>query len=581
MPQTSRLTQTAALPFALLLAVGLTACSNSDGSSTPLTVVAEVEPNDDATMAGSITFARPVAGDASTAGDEDWWSVSLSAGDIIQVELFGARLDHASWDGAANTPQLKIFDTDGTTELLGHYPAGAPAPLPTEGNNWEWGWGDQDLDIPMFRAPASGTYYIRVSGADPLENGGEYALVVKRNNISGLQYEDETIAAPGSNDTFGTAEPITPGVLYGFHVDEEYDYFSFTIAEPTFVNFELVAHRNGIAASDSEYYDPELELYDTDGTSVLVSNDDTYFYDSSIQYWISTPGTYFVNVTECCGAGDAPYFLRYTRTLRGSATPEAEGNNATGSAQPFAAGDLIDADTITGDDDYYAIDALAGDVLFVRLFDSESRQDSAEDVALNILAPDGLTTAEYSISDKQVATFLVPADGTYYVYCSTGAATNADYAVEASLYRSNSFEAEPNGADVGANTFNNSGYAAGVIATNGDEDWFSFSAGANRLVTISAVGDSADYGYSNGFWNFASWGSQLAPKLEIVDTDGITVLATSFSDSQSHLSTESVIDAIPLVSVSFVAPAEGTYFVRVTSDDSTFGDDMFYALRKR
>lgn len=314
---------------------------------------------------------------------------------------------------------------------------------------------------------------------------------------------------------------------------------------------------------------------------MLQINDDTYFYDSSIQYWLNTPGTYFIRVTECCGAGDAPYFLRYTRTLRGSVTPEAEGNNASGSAQPFAAGELIDADTITGDDDYYAIDALAGDVLFVRLFDSANRQESAEDVALNILGPDGVTTAQFSMDDSQVATFLVTVDGTYYVYCSTGAAANADYAVEASLYRSHSIEAEPNDDSAGAGTFNNSGYAAGVIATNGDEDWFSFSAGANRLVTISSVGDSDQYASANGFWNFATWGSRLAPKLEIYDTDGVTVLATSFSESQVHLTTESVIDAIPLVGVSFVAPAEGTYFVRVTSDDSTFGDDMYYALRKR
>ncbi len=560
------------------------ACSGSSGGgddATPLTVVAEAEPNNDAANAGAIALTRPVAGELSTVGDEDWWSVELAAGDIIQVECFAARLDHASWDAAANAPQLKLFDTDGATELLGHYPVGATPPLPTEGASSLWSWGVHDLDIAMFRAPASGTYYLRVNGADPLAGGGEYALVVTRNNIPALQLEDESAVAPGSNDSFATAEALATGVLYGFHVDDESDYYSFTIAEPSFVNFELVAHRNGIADADGEYYDSELELYDTDGTSVLHSNDDTYFYDSSIQYWIATPGTYYLNVTECCGEGDAPYFLRYTRSSRSSVTPEAEGNNAVGSAQPFTAGELIDADTITGDDDYYAIDALAGDVIFVRLFDAQSRQDSAENVAISVLQPDGVTSAPINFADKQVATFLVTVDGLYYVYCSTGAAFNADYAIEATLYRSNSFEAEPNNDGGSAGAFNSSGYAAGVIATLNDEDWYSFSAGADRLVTISAVADSESFASSNGFWNFSSWGSQLAPKLEVFASDGTTLLASSVSAAPAFLTTESVVDGLPLMGVSFIAPAEGTYFVRVTSDDSTFGDDMFYALRKR
>ncbi len=572
MLRSPQLTRRLTILLATCAATVLSACSNSSsggGASTPLTVVLEAEPNDDSANAGSVTLSRPVAGELTAAGDEDWWSVALNAGDIIQVELFGARLDHAAWDAASNVPQIQIFDTDGSTELLGHDPMG------------DWSWGVHDLDIPMFRAPATGTYFVRVSGADALEVGGEYALIVTRNNISGLATETEPAQTSGDNDTFGDAQAITPGVLYGFHVDNESDYYSFTITEPSFVNFELVAYRNGVANADSDYYDPELELYDTDGTTLITSNDDTYFYDSSIQYWIATPGTYFINVTECCGSGDAPYFLRYTRAPRGSATPEAEGNNATGSAQPFAAGDLIDADTISGDDDYYAIEALAGDVLVVRLFDAQNRQDSPENITFDVLGPDGVTSIAYSIQDKQVATFLVTVDGTYYVYCSTNAVGAAPYAIEASLYRSNNFEAEPNDDSSGASTFNSSGYAAGVIGTNNDEDWFSFSAGANRLVTISAVGDSSSYATSNGLWNFSGWGSALPPKLEIFGSDGTTLLASSVSTTYTNLTTEAVVDGIALMGVSFIAPAAGTYFVRVTSDDGSFGDDKLYALRKR
>ena len=43
----------------------------------------------------------------------------------------------------------------------------------------------------------------------------------------------EPVMVSGSNDAFGSAEAITPGRIKGFHVDDEMDYYSFTIAEPT------------------------------------------------------------------------------------------------------------------------------------------------------------------------------------------------------------------------------------------------------------------------------------------------------------------------------------------------------------
>jgi len=573
--------------FALALPLALQSCSSGGGDDAPvLTVLAEAEPNDDATQSAAITLGRPAGGDVATPADQDWWSVALTAGEILQVEVFAARLDHASWDAASNAAQVKIFDTDGTTELLGHYPAGSVAELPGVGLGGpppaaEWFWGEQDFDIPMFRAPATGTYYIRVNGADATEDGGEYAIVARKITLPNMQIEDEPVGVSGDNDDETMAEPIAVGTMYGFHVDDEHDYYSFTITAPTFVNFELVAHRNGVWEADTTYYDPDMTLYDTDGVTQLASNDDTYFYDSSIQYWIATPGTYYVDVSECCDDGDAPYFLRYSKSAIGTTSPEAEANDDVMTAQAIDLGDIVDGDLISTDDDYYAFDALAGDTLFIQLFDSNNRSDSAAGVSIDLIKPDGMTSVSFAMDDKNIATTLITEDGTYYVYCSSASGTSFDYSIQATLYRRSSFEAEPNDDSSGAGTFNANGYAAGLIETNGDEDWFSFTASADRLITISSTGDSDDYAYSDGFWNFSWWGSQLPPKLEIYDTDGTTVLATSYSSSNTYLSTEGIVDAIPLVAVSFIPSATGTYYVRVTSDNSTFGDDNFYALRKR
>ncbi len=564
--------------LALAAPLALTGCSSSDdepSSSAPLTFLAEIEPNDDATLARALSRNRPAGGDVALAGDQDWWSIQLAAGDIVQIEMFATRFDHATWDAAANTAQVKLFAADGVTELMGHYPSGA-AGGPT------WYWGQHDLDIPMFRAPTTGTYYLRASGADPLEVGGEYAIVVSDASIPGLQLETEAIGVSGVNDAHTDAEAIAPGTVYGFHVDDESDYYSFTVAEPTFVDLELVAFRNGVWQADDEYYDPSMRLFDTDGTTSLAQNDDTYFYDSGIEFWLATPGTYFVAIDECCGDGDAPYFLHLRTRAVGTPTPEAEGNNVWASAQPTEFGDLVDAQTIDGDDDFYSVDALAGDTLYVKLFDADNRSDALEQVDLELLGPDGTTPIDFHYaSGWRLASALIPADGTYHVLCSNAAVGATNYAVELRLHRRSAFEAEPNDEAGDASAFNLSNFAAGAIGASGDEDWYSFSAQANRLVTISCVADSNSNAASNGFWSFATWGSDLAPKLEIFDTDGVAVLATSVSISRTYASTESVVDAQPVMSVSFVAPAAGSYFVRVTSDDNTFGPEMLYSLRKR
>lgn len=569
----------------LLVSLLLGACSGGGGNSTPLTVLLEAEPNDAPAQARAMSLKRPASGEVSVIGDEDWWSIELSAGQVVQIEMFAARLDHASWDAASNAAQLKLFAPDGVTELLGHYPTGAPAPLQALSGPpavHAWNWGQHDLDIPLYRAQSSGAHYLRVSGGDPALAGGEYALVVTRVSLPGWQVELEPVGVSGVNDIAANAQPITAGTIYGFHVDDGSDFYSFTVSQPTYVDLELVTYRNGLYAGDDEYFDPEMFLYDTDGVSALNGDDDTYFYDSCIQHWIATPGTYFIEVTECCDAGDGAYFLRVRTSSVASPTAEVESNDTFATAQAVQSGQVIDAQISNADDDYYSIAALAGDTLYVKLFDEDNRQDADEDVIVVLLAPDGVTQADFlGGGGLEVARALLPADGTYFVRCTTSSPSTTPYGLQVRRVRRSGFETEPNDTALDAESFNSAGFAAGAIDTLGDADVFAFSASADRLVTISTIGDSDEYGESNGFFDLAGWGSQLGAKLEILATDGTTVLATSLSNSHAHLSTESVVDGLALQAVSFIAPADGTYFVRVTSDDGTFGADMLYALQKR
>ena len=84
---------------------------------------------------------------------------------------------------------------------------------------------------------------------------------------------------------------------------------------------------------------------------------------------------------------------------------------------------------------------------------------------------------------------------------------------------------------------------------------------------------------ANGFFEHSGWGSDLDPQLDIVDSVG-TTLATALCTAPS-ISTESCTDGLPTSAVTFRVPADGTYFVVVTSEGALFGASYYYALRMR
>src|SRR5262245_44332593 len=180
----------------------------------------ETEPNDDSASANAGTIGTAMTGDVITAGDVDFFKYDLTASQVISVELRAARLDQTAWDAAGNVPRLTIYDTDGTSKLLEHDYTG----------NFSdgWSWGQEDLDIPMFEAPAAGTYFIAVTQDDQALVGGKYALLVKTLTVTNLQEEAEPTGTDGVNDTPGTAQVITPGTIHGFHVADGDDYYQFT-----------------------------------------------------------------------------------------------------------------------------------------------------------------------------------------------------------------------------------------------------------------------------------------------------------------------------------------------------------------
>jgi hypothetical protein len=93
------------------------ACSGSGGGPSPIPIQ-EAEPNDSAATAGTMSLGGSARGALTALGDDDWWKLSLSAGDVISIEVLAQRLDQQGWAGNGNSMRLGLYAPDGTTRLL-------------------------------------------------------------------------------------------------------------------------------------------------------------------------------------------------------------------------------------------------------------------------------------------------------------------------------------------------------------------------------------------------------------------------------------------------------------------------------
>jgi hypothetical protein len=555
------------LSLSVLLSL-LAACGGSSGGAGPALAIDEDETvaNDTPATANALKLNQPIRGEVSVAGDVDCFSIALTAGKIVRIEVFGTRNDQDGWDTNQNIPRLTVLDTDANAnaKLLEHDYSG----------NFSDGWsqGFHDLDIPMFEVPATGTYFVAVTQDDQALGGGAYILRVSTVPAPGLQQETEAAGVSGDNDDSTTAEAIHPGVMHGFHVADELDYYKFTVGGPTVVRFEMNAYRNGVHNDSGLYYDTYVYLYDTDGATELTSNDDTYFYDSAIQYEIDTPGTYYFAVDQYASA-EGDYFLTYS-TSAASGTLESEPNDDAATADTIAYGQRRRGSLDVGESDVYSFPGKAGDMLRLQVFDSDNKQDALSVVSASLVGSDGLTDLSWGgDAGFQTLTTILQATGTYYVRVD-GAGALTDYAIALTRFESSDYETEPNDTDVDAGTLTTR--VSGVIDPGGDADMFSVSLKKDELVRFVCYASSVPTD-SDGCEEYSGHGSSLSPLIELLDDVG-TVVAASTSEPTNGSYTESVTQPLPTCGLVTTASVAGTYFVRITDAAALSGATYYYVL---
>jgi hypothetical protein len=567
------------LSLTLAAGIALASCGGGGGGgggSLNAVLKEKSTPNDSTAQAQPFGINRKCVGSLNVLGDVDYWSVQLTAGRIIAIELFGSRLDQPTWRANLTLPRLSLYAPDGLTRMLYHDYSGTVA------TNDPWGFGKHDLDVPAWRVPQTGRYFLRLESDDANVGGGAYAFRLVNFTPSGAQAEGEAQGATGGNDTPATAQAITPGSVSGWSVSGEVDYYSFTLTAPSIAHLDVTAYRNGAYRNDDSYLDSELELYAGDGTTLLNNNDDAFFGDPALNQ-ILPAGSYFVAVSNPSD-GDGDYLLGFSTTALGTPLAEVEPNETSATASAVGLSTLIQGTLASGaDQDFYSFTATAGDMIRVWAWDEDnsSLTTSTDDVTVDLIGVNGTTVLPVGgQGDFEVSTSTLLNSGTFYVRVTSDATPSVtDYHLRIERFTSSLFEAEPNNTISVANKLGSNGRASGIIGTGTDFDLFEFSVKKNRLATLSLYVGTVG-AFSDGFKEFSGHGSDLRPFIVVKDSTN-TAIASSSTGTIVTVGTEGVAAGLPVCTVSFVAPANGKYYAEITTSDTFSGATYSYVLELR
>lgn len=254
----------------------------SDPGDDPV-VGAESEPNDSADAANAVAGTPASLTAALTAGDKDYYSVALEAGDAIEVETVVA----AAPEGGTSV--------DTVVEV---YAPGAAEALVTNDDG-----GENRGSLARFSASAAGQWVILVRGFNDT-TAGDYTLEIR----AGIPEVQPGGAESEPNDSSGqaTAMPALPGALTATLEADGHDWFSFQAAGAGTYVLETGA-AGGAAGTDTV-----IEAFGTDGTTSLGSDDDgaeaPLFSRLSLE--VPAAGRYYVQVRGYRAETTGEYVIR-------------------------------------------------------------------------------------------------------------------------------------------------------------------------------------------------------------------------------------------------------------------------------
>jgi hypothetical protein len=454
-----------------------------------LSVSDELPPDDHGNHGGaatSLSINAPTAGDLGFPGDVDWFSFTAAAGTQYTLRTTLDTLFDSS---------LTLYDQDATTSIAEN-----------DGGN-----------LLFWQAPAAGVYFVEVSSF--FQDTGTYDI-----EVSDVPLIDDH----ANSATSATAALVNAGAPGEINYAGDPDWFSFTVVAGTSYT---------ISTTLNSLQDSVLALYDVDGTSLIVEDDDGGSDLASRIVWTApATGTYYLAVTGF-GSNIGGYGLDISDVV----VPDDHGNRAE-DATPVVVNEFVTGDIDDGADvDWFEFDTVAGTTYTIA-----TALETLHDSFLKLYDRSGpIVIAEDDDGGGGLASQIVwtaSASGAYFVEVSGYSGSTGTY----QLTVRDRMAPDDHGDDAPAATpVGGAGSIIGDIGAAGDKDWFSFQsvAGADYIFRTELI-------------------SLSDSELTLIDRDGQTTLLFNDDDPDENAGLESRIE--------WTAPRSDTFFLMVGGySDST------------
>lgn len=234
--------------------VGPEPSAGHDGTNAPVGAGVGDDHGDKAATATAVADPSSTDGVLGVADDVDYFSFNASIGRLYTIETTLDTLGDST---------LTLYDTDGTSQLEYDDDSGV---------------GVRASKI-LWTAPATGTYFVKVDNFN--NETGAYVLGIASTDSAGDDHGNDAGSATSVNSHSSTAGNIG--------VEDDVDWFAVDVLLGNEYTFETVL---------GTLTDTQLRIYDTDGTTVLATNDDISqgVLSSQIVWTAPVAGTYFVEV---------------------------------------------------------------------------------------------------------------------------------------------------------------------------------------------------------------------------------------------------------------------------------------------
>ena len=469
----------------------------------------------DINTTGTVAVGGSAAGELETAGDRDWFAVTLEADRTYRIDLEGSATDN----GTLRDPFLRgIYDEHGTRIS----------------NTWNDDEGAGLNSQVTFTARAGGTYYV---AAGAYSGTGTYTLSVI--DVT-ADITDDYAAGTGTSGTVAVGGSATGEI----ETTNDRDWFAVTLEAGHTYRIDL----EGTRTEGGTLRDPFLHgVHDQNGDLIPgTTNDDGNGtgLNSQVTFTARAGGTHYVAAGAYAGHGTYTLSVADITVYITDDYAAGTGTSGTVAVGASATGGI---DT-PGDVDWFAVTLEADKIYRIDLEGSRTSRGILPDPILrgiydadgNLI--DGTTNDDGGVGFNSQVTFTAEATGTYYVAAGSYHGVADRHGYETGTYTlsvTEVFDDFAAGTET-SGTVAVGGSATGTLHATSDVDWFAVTLEAGSTYHIDLKG------------LLSRDGTLLDPYLHGVhDADGVLIAGTTNDNGGIGRNSR----------VTFTADEDGTYYV--------------------